>query len=216
VRRLSRTSLGAIGGGVVLAATLFTGFAPAGAAAPTSSTDPLSALTTLPVSIALPITTIGNVIASTVLPIEGATTGSNSTTQTSPLANASVPVNVCSVSAGVLADASSSCSTTSVGTGQDGAIGNVNVPITANDNAVGLLGEAASALGLNSTTSSASTTQSGLINASAPVTLCAINAGVDGNTTSDCDTTGTNGTTTQAGLVDAAVHRLRRHRRGRR
>jgi len=217
LRRISRTTLGAIGGGVVLAAALFAGLAPAGAGAASSSlvkstpavtngSNPLAPLEGLPISIALPITLLGNEIAGMLLPGQDSTTGTNVTTQSSPLANLSVPINVCSVSAGILANASSSCSTTSVGTGQKGAIANINVPITASDNAVGLLGEAASALGLNSTTTSASTTQSGaLVNGYVPVTICSVNVGLLGNTSSACDTTGTSGTTTQTGVIDAAV-----------
>jgi hypothetical protein len=139
------------------------------------------------------------------LPGMDSTTGTNDTTQTSPLLNVDAPINVCSVSAGVLADAASSCSTTSVGTDQLGAIANINVPITASDNAVGLLGMAASALGLNTTTTSASTTQNGAINVAAPITICAINVGLLGNTSSACDETGTSGTTTQTGVIDATV-----------
>ena len=127
----------------MLAASMFVGLGSAGADTPPST------LPALPVSIAVPITALGNAIAGTALPGQGAASGSNSTTQSSPVANVSAPVNACSISAGVAADANSSCSTMSVGTNQFGAVGNVNVPITANDNAVGLLGQAASALGLS-------------------------------------------------------------------
>jgi hypothetical protein len=207
---------------VVLTAALFAGLVPAGAGAasstpaaktaivaPTSSVtknaNPLAPLEALPVSIALPITLLGNEIAGMLLPGLDSSSGSNVTTQSSPLANVSAPVNLCSVSAGVLANASSSCSTTSVGIGQKGALANVNVPITANDNAVGLLGAAASALGLNTSTTAASTTQSGLINAAVPVSICSINVGLVGNTSSACNTAGTSGPTTQSGLIDAAI-----------
>jgi len=165
----------------------------------------LAPLEALPINIALPISLLHNVIAGTLAPSLDSTSGSNTTTQKSPLLNASVPVNLCSVSAGVLANAASSCSTTSVGITQLGAIGNVNVPITAQDNAVGLLGIAASALGLNTSTSSASTTQTGVINAAVPVTLCSINVGLVGNTSSACNTAGSNGVTSQSGVVDANV-----------
>jgi hypothetical protein len=225
LRRISRTTLGAIGGGVVLAAALFAGLAPSGAgaasssviknqttavpestpAAVTSGSNPLAPLEALPISIALPITLLGNEIAGMLLPNQDSTSGTNTTTQSSPLANLNVPVNLCSVSAGVLANADSSCSTTSVGINQKGALANVNVPITADDNAVGLLGKAASALGLNTTTSSASVTQTGAINASVPVSICAVNVGLFGNTSSACNTAGTHGTTTQSGVIDAAV-----------
>jgi hypothetical protein len=226
LRRISRTTLGAIGGGVILAASLFAGLAPTGAGAASSSliksttlaaspkstpavtntgTSPLAPLEALPINIALPISLLHNVIAGTLAPDLDSTSGSNTTTQKSPLANVSAPVNLCSVSAGILADAASSCSTTSVGITQLGAIGNVNVPITAQDNAVGLLGMAASALGLNTTTSSASTTQNGAINAAVPVTLCSINVGLVGNTASACNTAGSNGVTTQSGVIDANV-----------
>jgi hypothetical protein len=215
LRRISRTTLGAVGGVVVLGAALFAGLVPSGAGAASSSltkstpavknSNPLAALEGLPISLALPITLLDNVIAGTALPNQDSTSGSNTTTQSSPLLNVSAPINLCSVSAGVLADAKSSCSTTSVGTAQKGAIANVNVPITAEDNAVGLLGEAASALGLDGNTPSASTTQTGAINAYVPVTICAVNVGLIGNTSSACNDTGTNGTTTQSGVIDAAV-----------
>jgi hypothetical protein len=114
-------------------------------------------------------------------------------------------VNACSISAGILAGAKSSCSTTSVGLAQLGAIGNINIPITAQDNAIGLLGQAASALGLTTGQSPATTTQNGAINAFVPVNLCAINVGLMGDTSSACNATGTNGTINQKGVVDAAV-----------
>jgi hypothetical protein len=213
---------------VILAASLFAGLAPTGAGAAssslvkspiaavapestpaqttnTSASNPLAPLEALPISIALPISLLQNVIAGTLAPVLDSTTGTNVTTQSSPLANVSAPINLCSVSAGVLADAASSCSTTSVGLGQTGALANINIPITAQDNAVGLLGAAASALGLNTSTSSASTTQTGAINASVPVSICSVNVGLAGNTASACNTAGTNGVTTQSGVIDAAV-----------
>jgi hypothetical protein len=219
LRRISRTTLGAIGGGVLLAATLFVGFAPSGAGAASSTiapitskanvaaapSNPLAPLEALPISISLPISLLANEIAGMLLPGQDAQTGTNVTTQTSPLANVTAPINACSISAGILAGAKSSCSTTSVGLNQKGAIANVNVPITAQDNAVGLLGEAASALGLNTSTTSASTTQTGAINAAVPVTLCSIDVGLVGDTASACNTAGTNGTTTQKGVIDADV-----------
>jgi hypothetical protein len=167
--------------------------------------NPLAALKTAPVSIALPITLLGNEIASMLLPERDSTTGTNTTGQGSPVANVNAPVNACSTSAGVLANAASSCSTTSVGTNHQGAIGNADVPITGDDNAVGLLGQNSSALGLNSSSQPASTTQDGAINAFIPISLCSINVGLVGNTSSTCDTTGTNGVTTQKGVVDATV-----------
>ena len=121
------------------------------------------------------------------------------------MVNVNAPVNACSLSIGLLAGANSSCSTSSVGLNQLGAIGTVNVPITAQDNAIGLLGQAASALGLTAGQPSASTTQSGAINADVPVSICAVNVGLVGDTSSNCDQTGTNGTTTQKGVIDAAV-----------
>jgi hypothetical protein len=225
--RIRLSTLSAIGATTLLSAALFAGFAPAGAGAASSSlvksqtvavvpkstpvsttaagSNPLAPLEGLPISIALPITLLNNEIAGMLIPGQDSTSGTNTTTQTSPLANVSAPINLCSVSAGILANAASSCSTTSVGTGQKGAIANVNVPITAEDNAVGLLGVAASALGLDSTTSAASTTQSGAINAYVPVSICAIDVGLVGNTTSACNTAGTNGTLSQSGVIDAAV-----------
>jgi hypothetical protein len=169
-----------------------------------ASTNPLAPLANLPASIVLPITALGNEIGSTGLPIQDATTGSSTTTQSSPVANVSAPIDVCSVSAGVLAPAGSSCSTTSVGTDQHGAIANVNVPITAESNAVGLLGQSASALGAGTSTNT-STTQSGAVNAFVPVTACAINVGVIGGTSSACDDAGSNGVSSQTGAVDATV-----------
>jgi hypothetical protein len=139
------------------------------------------------------------------LPGQDSTSGTNTTHQTSPLLNADVPVNACSISAGILAGAKSSCSTTAVGINQLGAIGNINVPITAQDNAIGLLGMAASALGLTTGQNPASTTQDGAINAFVPVSLCAINVGLVGDTSSSCNTTGTHGTVNQKGVIDAAV-----------
>ena len=86
----------------------------------------------------------------------------------------------------------------------------INVPITAQDNAIGLLGQAASAFGLTTGQSPASTTQNGAINADAPVSICSVNVGLVGDTSSNCDTTGTSGPATQTGVVDAAVpgHRV--------
>ena len=107
-------------------------------------------------------------------------TGTNTTTQSSPVANVNAPVNVCSVSVGLLADASSSCSTTSVGLNQVGAIGTVNVPVTAQDNAIGLFSQWAAALGLTSGQPPASTTQNGAVNANVPVSICAVNVGLGG------------------------------------
>jgi hypothetical protein len=220
LRRISRIQLGAAGSAVVLAGSLFAafvGFAPAGAASstpkaapavtstPKAGTNPLAPLLALPISINLPITLLNNVLAGSLLPGQDSTSGTNTTTQTSPLANVSAPVNVCSVSAGILANATSSCSTTSVGIKQLGAIANVNVPITAQDNAIGLLGQASTALGLNTTEEPASTTQNGAINASVPVTVCAVNVGLAGNTSSACNNTGSNGVTDQTGVIDAAV-----------
>jgi hypothetical protein len=209
------TLLGAIGGGVAITAALFVGLGPSGAGASIPSvhvpsttkataTNPLSPLKALPVSISLPITVLGNEIAGMLLPGQNASTGSNVTSQKSPLANVDAPVNACAISAGVLAGAASSCSTTSVGLDQLGALGNVNVPITAQDNAIGLLGKAATALGLTAT-SPAATSQNGVLNAFAPISICSINVGLIGSTSSACDTTGTNGVTAQKGVIDAAV-----------
>ena len=122
--------------------------APAASAAAAPPTDPLAPLTSLPVSIAVPITARANEIGSTLLPGRDSGTGTNTTTQSSPLANVDAPVNVCSLSIGLLAGSSSSCSTASVGLNQAGAIGTFNVPISVRDNAIGLLGQAAAALGL--------------------------------------------------------------------
>jgi hypothetical protein len=167
----------------------------------TPAAGPLAPLT----SPAIPITVLGNEIGGTLVPGQDARTGTNTTTQTSPLANVDAPINGCSVSAGLFADAYSSCSTTSVGTNMLGAIANVNVPMTLDDNAIGLLGEPASALGLTTGQDPASTTQNGAVNVWAPVSICSINVGLMGNTGSDCNLTGTSGTTSQKGLIDAAV-----------
>ena len=115
------------------------------------------------------------------------------------MANADAPINACSLSVGVAADASSSCSTTSVGLNQPGGLADANAPITAQDNAIGLLNQAASAFGLTSGQSSASTSQDGAVNADAPVSICSVNVGLAGNTSSDCDTTGTSGPGTPDG-----------------
>ena len=53
--------------------------------------------------------------------------------------------------------------------------------------------------------SPASTTQNGAINAYAPVSICSVNVGLVGDTASNCNPTGTNGTVTQKGVIDAAV-----------
>ncbi len=69
------------------------------------ATNPLAPLTALPVSISIPITALANEIGSTLLPGQNATTGTNTTTQSSPLANVDAPINVCSLSIGLLAGA---------------------------------------------------------------------------------------------------------------
>ena len=176
-----------------------------GTAAPTApgpASDPLPAA---PASVAAPITVVTNELGGTALPSQDSTTGSNTTGQSSPVANADAPINACSLSVGLVADASSSCSTTSVGTNEPGGLADANVPITAQDNAIGLLNEAAAALGLSGGQSSASTSQDGDVNADAPVSVCSVNVGLVGNTSSDCDTTGTSGSTSQSGVVDAEV-----------
>lgn len=66
-----------------------------------AGSNPLAPLTTLAVSVSLPITVVNSEIGSTALPGQNATTVSNTTTQTSPLANVSAAVNPCSASAGV-------------------------------------------------------------------------------------------------------------------
>ncbi len=105
---------------------------------------------------------------------------------------------------GVTADASTSCSTTSVGLDQPGGLADVNAPITAQDNAIGLLNQAASAFGLTDS-GSGSTTQDGAINADAPVNICSVNVGLAADTSSNCDTSGSSGPATQTGTVDAEV-----------
>ena len=101
-------------------------------AAPTAgpAPDPLAPLTSLPVSVSVPITALANEIGSTLLPGQDSSTGT-ANHAVSPLANVNAPVNRCSLSIGLLAGAWSSCSTTSVGLNQVGAIGTVNVPISA-------------------------------------------------------------------------------------
>jgi hypothetical protein len=80
---------------------------PASTLASTPASDPLAKLAQLPVSLAVPITVLGNEIAGTVLPGQDARTGTNTTTQISPLANVDAPTNACSVSAGPFANANS-------------------------------------------------------------------------------------------------------------
>ena len=58
----------------------------------------------------------------------------------------------------------------------------MTVPLTAQDNAIGLLAQTASALGLTTAPSSASTTQNGVLNLDAPVTVCSVNVGLVGDT----------------------------------
>jgi hypothetical protein len=112
---------------------------------------------------------------------------------------------VCSLSVGLLADGDSSCATTSVGLDQAGTVANANVPITAQDNTIGLLNQAASALGLTTGQAPASTTQNGAVNADVPISLCSVNVGLAGSTSSDCALSGSNGSTSQQGAVDAVV-----------
>jgi hypothetical protein len=71
--RFSRMQTGAIGGGLFLAVMTVAGASSAGA-----TTVP--SLPSLPVSIAAPITALGNELAGSVLPPQGATSGSNATT----------------------------------------------------------------------------------------------------------------------------------------
>jgi hypothetical protein len=169
------------------------------------ASDPLAPPTPLPVSLAVPITALGNEIAGTLLPGQDARTGTHTTAQTSPLADIDTPIDGCSISAGLIAPANSSCSTTAIGTDQLGSIADVNAPITLDDNAIGWLGEAASALGLTTGQDPAMTTQNGAVNVFAPVSICSINVGLAGNTGSDCGLTGTHGVTSQKGVIDAAV-----------
>ena len=176
-----------------------------GTATPPAPSAGSSPLPSVPASVAAPITVLSNELGDTSLPSQGSTTGTNTTGQSSPVANADAPINACSLSVGVAADASSSCSTTSVGLNEPGGLADANVPITAQDNAVGLLNEAAIALGLASGQSPASTSQDGAVNADAPVSICSVNVGLAGNTSSDCDSTGTSGSSTQTGVVDAEV-----------
>ena len=60
-------------------------------------------------------------------------------------------------------------------------------------------------LGLTTGQSAASTTQNGAVNANVPVSLCAINVGLAGTTSSDCNLTGTKAAVAQQGIVDANV-----------
>ncbi len=180
--------------------------APAATPAPTAAaSDPTAPLTGLPVSIAVPVSALNNELGTTLLPGQDSTSGTNTTTQSSPAANVDAPVNACSLSVGALANASSGCSTTTVGLDQTGAVGNVNVPVTAQDNAIGLINQAASALGMTTGQSPSSTTQDGAVNAFVPVTLCSVNVGLVGDTSSSCGLSGTNGSTSQQGVADATV-----------
>ena len=153
-------------------------------------------------SVSVPISVLENQIAGTALPGQDSTTGTNTTTQSSSVADVSAPVNACSLSVGADAGAGSGCSTTSVGSSGDSNLANANVPVTAQDNAVGLLNQEGSALGVASGQSSAATTQDGAVNADAPVSLCSIDAGVAGDTSSDCGLSGTSGDASQTGVVD--------------
>ena len=157
----------------------------------------------LPVSASVPITALENQIAGTALPGQDSTTGTNTTTQSSSVADVAAPVNACSLSVGADAGAGSGCSTTSVGSSGDSNVANVNVPVTVQDNAAGLLNQEGSALGLTSGQSSAATTQDGMVNADAPVSICSVDAGVAGDTSSECGLSGTEGATSQTGVVDA-------------
>ena len=232
MRRIRLTSIGVLTGGLILAVGTVAGVAPAdaapspsdlqttvpavqnaagaavaqatGSATPTSPGPASDPLPSLPASVAAPISALSNEIGGTLLPGQDSTTGSNTTGQSSPVANADAPINACSLSVGVVADSGSGCSTTSVGLNQAGGVADVNAPITAQDNAIGLLNLAASAFGLASG-QSASTSQDGAINADAPVSICSVNVGLVANTSSDCDTAGTSGPATQTGTVDAEV-----------
>ena len=93
--------------------------------APSSCVDPLPSV---PASVAAPITVLSNELGDTSLPSQGSTTGTNTTGQSSPVANADAPINACSLSVGVAADASSSCSTTSVGLNEPGGLADANAP----------------------------------------------------------------------------------------
>jgi hypothetical protein len=168
------------------------------------ATSPTAPLTALPISLSLPITLLNNVINGNVLPGQDSTTGTNTTTQTSPLANIDAPINICSISVALGANAVSSCSTESVGLNQVASIAAINIPITAQWNAIAL-GQAAAALGPLMGQGPASTTQNGAVNVYAPVSICAINVGLGGNTGSACNLQGTNGVTSQTGVIDAAV-----------
>ncbi len=233
MRRNTLTSIGALTCGLVLAVGTAVGVTPAsaapsstdlqstvqavqnaaaaaaaqatGAAAATAPAPASNPLPSVPASVAAPISVLSNELGTTALPNQDSTTGTNSTGQSSPVANANAPINACSLSVGVAADASSGCSTTSVGVNEPGGVADANVPITAQDNAIGLLNEAATALGLASGQSSASTTQDGTVNADAPVSICSVNVGLAANTSSNCGTTGTSGPSSQTGVVDAEV-----------
>ena len=87
-----------------------------GSAAPTPPGPASNPLPSLPASVAAPITVLSNELGNTMLPGQDSTQRARTRTgQSSPVANADAPVNACSLSVGLAADASSSCSTTSVG-----------------------------------------------------------------------------------------------------
>ncbi len=231
MRRNKLNSIGALTGAFVLGVVAMVGPTPASAAAPpstdlqstvqgvqnaataagaqatgaTAPTPVANPLPSVPASVAAPISVLSNELGNTPLPNQDATTGTNTTGQSSPVANANAPINACSLSVGVAADASSGCSTTSVGLNEAGGLADANAPVTAQDNAIGLLNEAATALGLAGGQSSASTVQDGAVNADAPVNICSVNVGLAANTSSDCSTSGTSGPSTQTGVVDADV-----------
>src|ERR1700733_6897980 len=159
-------SVGISMSGLTLFAAGTLGLTSTGAGADTLAPLPTSSV---PVSVSAPITALENQIAGTALPGQDSTTGTNTTTQSSSVADVAAPVNACSLSVGADAGASTGCSTTSVGTSGSSNVANVSVPVTAQDNAAGLLNQEASALGLTSGQSAASTDQNGMVNADAPV-----------------------------------------------
>jgi hypothetical protein len=121
--------------GLTLLAAGTLGLTSMGAGADTVPPLPTSSL---PVSVSAPITALENQIAGTALPGQDSTTGTNTTTQSSSVADVAAPVNACSLSVGADAGAASGCSTTSVGSSGDSNLANVDVPVTAQDNAAGL------------------------------------------------------------------------------
>src|SRR5580704_13165280 len=125
-----------------------------------------------PISLQVPLIIVGNVIGGHSVPSTGAGPG-GPVKQTGALVNLNIPVNLCSLSVGLLASAASSCSTTTIASNQTAGLANINVPISIYRNAIGLLTESSTVTPLASITTTSgtaapTTTQSGTINGNVP------------------------------------------------